>query len=408
MFMKTVFMAGAMAVVSTVAYAGCGIDSGSVRIGGNDFPAIQAVTSAAATCDGGGVSVTVDLNKDHKDRQVAALTANPAEFTASIVNNSALSALMIDGLVRPLDDMVAKYGENLAEMQKVTVDGKVMAIAFMANAQHLFYRKDILDAAGVGVPSTYEDVLAAAKEIKDKGLMDYPVAGTYEGWNLGLEFVNMYLGHGGEFFKPGTAQPSVNNVNGVATLNMMKALTGYMNPDFLTYDSNAVQAEWEAGNVAMVNLWGSRAGAVTDGEGSTAAIEGNTIFASAPSVAGGSTASTTLWWDGFAIATNASDADAEATFQAMMKGISPEVAAANADAANWLIAGSKTRDTGVGVVASAEGGASPYPMLPFMGAMHSALGTEIVDFLQGKESAEQALADVEAAYVAAAKEKGFL
>ena len=108
MFMKTVFMAGAMAVVSTVAYAGCGIDSGSVRIGGNDFPAIQAVTSAAATCDGGGVSVTVDLNKDHKDRQVAALTANPAEFTASIVNNSALSALMIDGLVRPLDDMVAK------------------------------------------------------------------------------------------------------------------------------------------------------------------------------------------------------------------------------------------------------------------------------------------------------------
>jgi hypothetical protein len=40
--------------------------------------------------------------------------------------------------------------------------------------------------------------------------------------------------------------------------------------------------------------------------------------------------------------------------------------------------------------------------------MHSALGTEIVDFLQGKESAEQALADVEAAYVAAAKEKGFL
>jgi hypothetical protein len=84
------------------------------------------------------------------------------------------------------------------------------------------------------------------------------------------------------------------------------------------------------------------------------------------------------------------------------------VAAANAEAANWLIAGSKTRASGVGVVASAEGGASPYPMLPFMGAMHSALGTEIVDFLQGKESAEQALADVEAAYVAAAKEKGFL
>ena len=30
------------------------------------------------------------------------------------------------------------------------------------------------------------------------------------------------------------------------------------------------------------------------------------------------------------------------------------------------------------------------------------------DFLQGKESADQALADIEAAYIAAAKEKGFL
>ena len=37
-----------------------------------------------------------------------------------------------------------------------------------------------------------------------------------------------------------------------------------------------------------------------------------------------------------------------------------------------------------------------------------ALGAEISDFLQVSESAEQALADVEAAYTAAATEKGFL
>ena len=40
-----------------------------------------------------------------------------------------------------------------------------------------------------------------------------------------------------------------------------------------------------------------------------------------------------------------------------------------------------------------------------MGLLHTALGNELADFAQGKESAEQALADVEAAYVAAAKEK---
>ena len=42
------------------------------------------------------------------------------------------------------------------------------------------------------------------------------------------------------------------------------------------------------------------------------------------------------------------------------------------------------------------------------GGQHTALGAEITDFLQGSESAEQALADVEAAYTAAAKEQGFL
>ena len=62
----------------------------------------------------------------------------------------------------------------------------------------------------------------------------------------------------------------------------------------------------------------------------------------------------------------------------------------------------------VGVLAAAKMGANPYPMLPHMSLMHGALGSEIVDFLQGKESAEQALADVEAAYIAKAKEKGFL
>lgn len=409
MFMKTIITAGSLAILSSAAYAGCGIDSGSVRFGGNDFPALQAVSSAAAACDGGGASVSIDLNKDHKDRLVASFTASPAEFTGSHVTNSTLVSIMNDGLARPLDDLLAAHGGAVQDLQKIKIDGKVMAVAFMANAQHLFYRQDILDAAGVGVPSSYEEVLAAAKAIKAKGLMEYPIAGTFKsGWNLGEEFVNMYLGHGGEFFKAGTAEVSINNAKGIATLNMMKALSGYMNPDFLTHDSNAVQAEWEAGNVALTNLWGSRAGAVTDGEGSTAEIENNTKFASAPTVGGGSIPATTLWWDGFAIAKNTSAADATATFKAMLAGASTEMAAANADAANWLIAGASPRAAGVGVVESAQGGAAPYPMLPFMGALHGAAGAELADFLQGNESAEQALADIEAAYNAAAKEKGFL
>ena len=47
-------------------------------------------------------------------------------------------------------------------------------------------------------------------------------------------------------------------------------------------------------------------------------------------------------------------------------------------------------------------------MLPYMGLLHTALGDNLAEFLQGKESAEQALADVTAAYTTAATEAGFL
>ena len=410
MFLKTITFAGAFALLGSTAIANCGISSGNVSILSNDFPAIQAVTAEAAKCAGNGVTVESNLTKDHKDIMVAALTANPSQYSSVIVSNSTLVTLMNDGLVQSLDDLVAKHGAGLNKSQLITVDGKVMAVAFMANAQHLFTRTDILEKAGIKeIPGTYEDVLAAAEAIRSAGLMEYPVAlNTKAGWNLGEEFVNMYMGTGAELFTSGTAEVSINNDHGVATLNMLKKLVAYSNPDFLTYDSNATQAEWEAGNLALAAMWGSRGGAVLDGEGSADGVSSNTVLTAAPTWGNDARPASTLWWDGIGISTNVSDADAEATFIAMMNGISSDMVKANNDAAVWLIEGYEASAASAGVAATAANGAAPYPMLPFMGTLHGALGGEISDFLQGTESAEQALADVEAAYTTAAKEKGFL
>ena len=398
-----------MILLGHTTYAGCGISGGSIRILSNDFPALHAVIDAAEKCAGGGVTFTRNQTKEHRNIQVAALTANPAEFTSAIVANSSIVPLLNDGLIRPLDALVAKHGRGLKKHQLITINGKIMAVAFMANAQHFYYRKDILVRAGVGVPTSYEDVLSAAKAIRAKGIMQYPFAfNTKKGWNLGEEFVNMYLGYKGQLFKPGSAVASVNNAKGVAALKMIKSLTIYSNPDFLTFDSNATQALWEGGKLAMATMWGSRGGTILDDKGSTSKITSNTVLAGAPTVGGGSTPATTLWWDGFTIAKNISDKDAKATFIAMMKGISTEMVRANNDAAVWLIDGFVPGKAATGVSASASAGATPYPMLPYAGLLHNALGSELSEFLQGKESAQQALSDVEAAYTASAKEKGFL
>ena len=398
-----------MILLGHTTYAGCGISGGSIRILSNDFPALHAVIDAAEKCAGDGVTFRRNQTKEHRNIQVAALTANPAEFTSAIVANSSIVPLLNDGLIRPLDALVAKHGRGLKKHQLITINGKIMAVAFMANAQHLYYRKDILARAGVGVPTSYDEVLSAANAITAKGIMDYPFAlNTKKGWNLGEEFVNMYLGYKGQLFKPGSAVASVNNAKGVAALKMIKSLTIYSNPDFLTFDSNATQALWEGGKLALATMWGSRGGTILDDKGSTSKITSNTVLAGAPTVGGGSNPATTLWWDGFTIAKNISDKDAKATFIAMMKGISTEMVRANNDAAVWLIDGFVPGKAATGVSASASAGATPYPMLPYAGLLHNALGSELSEFLQGKESAQQALSDVEAAYTASAKEKGFL
>ena len=239
--------------------------------------------------------------------------------------------------------------------------------------------------------------------------MEHPFAFlSMSDWNLGEEFVNMYLGHGGTFFKPGTAEVGVNNEIGVATLNMLKALTEYSNPDFLTYNTATVVPIWKSGNIAVAQLWGSSGGELVGGEGAEPGVADNTVLLGAPTVAGGSTPSSTLWWDGFTIAKNISDEDAEATFVAMVNGISDKMVEANNDAAVWLMDAYTPGKAAEGVAATAAAGAEPYPMLPYMGLLHQAFYEELPDFLQGNESAEKTLADIEAAYTAAAKEAGYL
>ena len=414
MKLRTFAMAGAMALTSTAAFAGghtAGCPSeGRVSIVGNEFPAIQTIGAGAMACAGDSVEVTTNLTADHQTINLPGMSGNPAEYTSAIIANSSIVALINEDVIRPLGDLVAAHGQNLKPNQLITIGGEVMAVAFMANAQHLVYRSDVLEQIGVEAPTTYEELLAAAEMIRSQGIMQYPVSGAYAaGWNLAQEFNNMYIGFGGEFFKPGTAEPTINSAAGVATLEMLKSLSEYMNPDFLTHDSNAAAAEWKAGNVALMNMWGSRAGAWNAEDGFDQAILDATKLAGPMTVGGGSIPASTLWWDGFTVAKNVSDADAEATFKALVNATDPSILNEETMVqAVWLIDGYEPTAAATGVFAAANSGTVPYPMLPFMGLMHTALGAELSDFMQGNESAEDALADVEAAYIAAAKEKGFL
>ena len=394
-------------LVSSSAFA-CSI-SARVSIVGNEFPAIQTVGAGAKECK--GAKVTANLTADHQKINVAGMSSQPAEYTSAIVANTSIVALLNNDLIRPLDDLVKKHGKGLKKNQLITIDGKIMAVAFMANAQHLVYRKDILKKLNIDVPKTYEEMLAAAKKIRASGLVKNPVGGAYKaGWNLAQEFNNMFIGYGGSHFKGNSAEPNVNSDAGVKALKMMKSLSEYMNPDFLTHDSNATNAEFRAGNVAIMNMWGSRAATLVDADGVSMEVKNGMDIAGPMTVGGGKTPASTLFWDGWTVAKKISDEEAEATFIAMTNAIRPSIID-NEDIrkqAVWLIEGYKPTDAARGVFAAAKMNTTPYPMLPYAGLMHSAIGKEIADFMQGKETADKTLSDIEDAYRASAKEKGFL
>ena len=402
---KVALFAGAVALASTTgAHAqDCGFENdvpvSSLSAG---FEAWKVVTDAMATCG----NFSPELDQEFRTKQPEGMAQNPSLFTIGGVANGTLVPLLDGDLVRPLNDLVDKYGQDLDPSQLITVDGNIMAIAMMVNAQHLMYRADILADLGLDVPTTYGEVLAAAEAIQQAAVVDFPLGGTYQtGWNLGEEFINMHLGMGGQFFKDGN-QPAVNSPEGVAALEMMKALTAYMDPEYLVSDSTFVQQQFQQGKIAMANLWASRAAAMDNAEESE--VVGLVEFAAAPIAREGGAPATTLWWDGMTIAKNVSDEAADAAFRLMMHGISDDVLAANAEAAIWLTDAFEPTRIASGTTASVAGGAPAYPASAAMGMMHTALGNNIADFLTGAESAEQSLADVETEYLAAATEAGLL
>ncbi len=366
------------------------------------FQAWKDATAQMAECG----NFSAELDQEFSNKQPAALAANPALYQIAGVSNDSVVAVLNAGDIRPLDALVAKYGQSLSPNQIIKLGGKTMVIAMMVNDQSLMYRSDILDKLGIAVPKTWDDVLAAAQKIKDAGVVPYPLGGTFKtGWNLGEEFVNLYLGYGGAFFGP-DGQPALNGPAGIKTLETMKKLTAFMQPNYLSDDSTAVQQQFQQGRIAMANFWASRAGAMDDPKEST--VVGKIATAAAPAAIPGGKPATTVWWDGAAIARNATDAQAEAAFRLIVAGMSPGMVAAHNDDAVWIIPGFKPGRLADGAIQSLKGGAPTYPISTQMGLIHTAVGNSIADFLTGKSSAADTLAKADAAYITSAKEAGVL
>jgi multiple sugar transport system substrate-binding protein len=406
---STLLLAGAFLTAPVMASAECVVKgSGEVNIISNSYPSLGIVNGAMEECSKDGVTVASKMTTEHKEETAQALAASSSPYDLVQMSNSSIPPLQAAGQLQPLNDLVDKYKDQykIEDATLIKFDKDIMAIAFQVNCQHLYYRKDLLEKHNIAVPSTYDEVIAAAEILKKDESIEFPLGGTYKsGWNIAQEFINNYLATGGELFDSATAMPSFNNENGIKTLELMKKLMSYMSPNALALDSTAVMQQFQQGQIAMANLWASRALKMDDETESK--VVGKIGFTKAPALTKGGAPATTLWWDGYAIPENM-DGDRDLAFQVMMEGVKEEVVTANNDITIWLRSVYKPSRFSKGAYESATAGAPSYPMRPHNPLVHSAIGANIGDFLSGKESAKESLGDAEAAYISAAKEKGFI
>ena len=402
----TMALAGAATMLAAPqARAACAFENETpIQVLAAGFEAWKAVTDAMAECG----NVAAELDQEFRTKQPAAFAADPALYHVGGVSNGTITPLLADGTIRPLDDLIAEHGQHLAPNQLIKIDGQTMAVAFMVNTQALTYRRDVLEELGIEPPTTWDEVLAAAEKIQGFEGIDYPLGGmTMAGWNLALEFIDMHAS-AQEALINEDGTPNVANETGVEVLELMRELVQYYDPEYLVSDSTYVQQQMQQGAIAMANQWASRAGAMDDEVESS--VVGLVETTAAPVASYGEAPSATLWWDGFVIAQNISDEEAEAAFRVAMEGMDREMVEANNDAAVWLIEGYEPGRLALGAVATATAVPPPpsYPTTAEMGLMHTALGNELSAFFTGDREAMATLEAVEESYNQAAREAGLL
>lgn len=206
-------------------------------------------------------------------------------------------------LLQPIDAEIEAQGTDLSDFPKAhlrhgMLDGALVGLPVRGHVQLLFYRNDLLEAAGVEPPTTWEELVSAAMKIQessDAAGVALPY-GKLNGQNL-MVWMNLLWGKGGDLFDQ-DGSPIFNSEAGVAATDMY---IGFLQDDKIAPAGSAVFVEQDAvnsfkqGNSAMLPVWWWVRSQLTDPEQSKLTPE-QVGFTALPSVAGSERTTYTNTW----------------------------------------------------------------------------------------------------------------
>ncbi len=202
-----------------------------------------------------GIELTVDV-VSWNDIYTVVNTRIANGQAPDLLNIDVFADYQADGLLLPAEEWCS--AETYAKfypafLDQSVVDGTVWAVPDLASARAMYYNKDILEQAGVAVPTTWEELTAACKAIKEKCPDVYPwgidmttdegqAAFAYYTWNNGGGFVD----EDGNW--------TLNSAENVEAIEYAIGLVnaGYTNTDPATETRYALQDLFCAGQLAMM------------------------------------------------------------------------------------------------------------------------------------------------------------
>lgn len=177
-----------------------------------------------------------------------------------------------------------------------TVDGRLIALPFYADAPALYYRTDLLEEYGLAVPDTWAALEEVARTIKEgeraKGESDFHgyvfQGAAYEG--LTCDALEWVASHGGGGIVEADGTISINNPEAAAAIDMAAGWIGTISPEgVLGYKEEESRGVWQTGKAAFMRNWPY---AYALGQGDDSAVKDR--FAVAPLPSGGAGSAATL------------------------------------------------------------------------------------------------------------------
>jgi len=279
----------------------------------------------------------------------------------------------------------------------VEYDGKRWGMPWILDTKYLFYNEDMLKQAGISQPpKTWAELVAAAKIIKDKGIVKYPIVWSWaQAEALICDYTTLVDAYKGSFFENGA--PIIDKGGSLEAVKFMKQTLddGITNPNSREYLEEDVRKVFTSGEAAFALNWTYMYNLANDPKESK--IVGKVGIVPSPGVEGISTVSAVNGSMGLGIAANSTHADFAWSYIQHMTAQDVQNKYAKLSLPIWKSSYSDPTVTSgqeklIGAAKSSIGAMFARPSTPSYPEFSSILQKRIQEVLLGQSEPESALA----------------